>query len=353
MTTVAIGGTFNILHIGHHALLDRAFEIGDLILIGLTTDKLANSTREYKVRPYQQRRKALLDYLRSQDYGKKFTIKPISDKYGITLEVDLDVLVVSPETVPVGEEINRLRAEAGKKEIKIEVVDHILTEDGRPVSSTRVANSEITPDGNIQTVFTGNNFPIDLVERLSKESGKETILLHFCCAPCLAFVYPRLPKDFLPIAYFYNPNIQPFREYRRRLEAARDFTEEKGIRVIYRDAYDPEHFMSNVVETGMEIGKRCAFCYRDRLEKTAKQAKRLGFEKFTTTLLSSPYQLHELVKKVGEEVAEEHGLEFYYYDIREHYKAGIRRAKEEGMYMQNYCGCLFSERDRFYRRLIK
>ena len=352
MKTAGIGGTFNILHKGHRALLDRAFECADFVYIGITSDEMAASYRGVKVRSFRDRRRALLKFLHSRSYGKKFTILPLKDRYGIALTRDLDCLVVSPETLPVAEEINRLRRESGKGEIHVELVDFVLAEDGMPISATRIAHREITSEGEIETLFTEKNFPMDMIEVWSEESGKEPLLLHICCAPCLAFPLRRLSEEFLLIGFFYNTNIQPFMEYRHRLEALREFSRRKRLRVIFRDIYDPEYFITNIVQTGLEMGKRCTFCYRDRLEAAAGLAERLGIERFSTTLLSSPYQLHELVKETGMALAQKKGLNFHYFDTREGYHEGVREVREMGLYVQKYCGCLFSERDRFYKKLI-
>ncbi len=352
MKTAGIGGTFNILHKGHRALLDRAFECADFVYIGVTSDEMAASYRGIKVRSFKERRKALLKFLHTRNYGKKFTILPLKDRYGIALTRDLDCLVVSPETLPVADEINRLRRESGRKEIRIELVDFVLAEDGRPISATRVARREITPEGEIETLFTEKNFPAEMVRVWSEESGKEPLLLHICCAPCLAFPFQSLSQEFLLIGFFYNTNIQPFMEYRHRLEALREFSRIKRLRIIFRDIYDPEYFITNIVQTGLEMGRRCTFCYRHRLEAAAGLAEKLGIKLFSTTLLSSPYQLHELVRKTGETLAEEKALTFHYFDTRENYYRGVNEVREMGLYVQKYCGCLFSERDRFYRKLI-
>ena len=363
MKTVAVGGTFNIIHIGHEALLDRAFQLGDLIHIGLTSDELANAHRKRKVRSYKKRRRALARFINSRDYGKEYTIVSLDNGYGLTLEKELDYLVVSPETEPMGEKINVIRKERGRTEIQISVVEHVLAEDGKPVSATRIGNHEITPDGKRNLVFTETTYSNDLlkidnamVDGANMESGpseeKRAIVVHICCAPCLATPLPKIREGFQTVGFFYNPNIQPFQEYRKRLETVRDFSQDEGLPVIYKDDYDPERFMKGVVGAGMEYRTRCAYCYEDRLETTAKVAKELGFTIFTTSLLSSPHQIHEKVHEIGEKVAEKYGLEFLYYDERSSYKAGVDSVRQRELYVQNYCGCLFSERDRYCKQLI-
>ena len=116
MITVAVGGTFNILHDGHRALLTRAFELGELIHIGLTSDEFAADSRSLEVRSYKERRKNLLKFVKDLGFERRFTILPITDAYGVTLEQDLDHIVVSPETEGMARRINELRVEEGKGE---------------------------------------------------------------------------------------------------------------------------------------------------------------------------------------------------------------------------------------------
>ncbi len=353
MTIVAVGGTFDRLHLGHKALLSRAFQVGNLILIGLTTDELANATRERKVRSYNSRRKDLLNMIKSEvlgEYqGKTFTIVPISDRYGLTLEKDMDIIVVSRETLDTAREINTLRRERGMSEVQIELIDFVMAKDGEPISATRINRGEIDPDGRIGTEFHESDFPKDLPGKLASTSGKEPLLIHICCAPCLAGPFADLVRDHTPIGFFYNTNIHPYREYRQRLECLREYARDRDLRVIYREHYNPEHFMKNVVRVGLSADKRCSFCYQDRLEETARLAVRLGIRKFTTSLLSSPYQDHDLIRKLGDEIALVHDLEFFYYDHRDGYQQGVKEVRSMQLYVQSYCGCLFSERDRYYK----
>ncbi len=352
MITVAVGGTFNILHKGHEALLIKAFELGELIHIGLTTDEFANTSRSFDVRPYDARRKALLKYLKSMGVSQKFTIVPIKDTYGLTLEKDLDFLVVSPETVRMADKINYIREEEGRTKIRIVVVEYVMANDGKPISSTRVANHEINPDGSIETVFTEDNFPEELIRSLNLNEVKPSLLMHICCAPCLAYPLSTEFEAYAAIGYFYNQNIHPFQEYRKRVEALKDFTEQKGFRVIYNDDYDLKRSMEGMGKAGYEREDRCRWCYQDRLERTAKAARKLGIGSFTTTLLSSPHQLHEMVREIGEKVAETYNLYFVDYDTRDHYIDGANEVRDLDLHVQNYCGCIFSESDRFQKKLI-
>jgi epoxyqueuosine reductase len=354
MITVAVGGTFNILHDGHRALLTRAFELGELVHIGLTSDEFATGSRSIPVKPYEERRKNLLKFVKKLGIDRKFTIMPITDAYGVTLERDLDYIVVSPETEEMAQRINEIRSESGKWEIGISVVDHVLADDGQPISSTRVANREINPDGSIVLEFTEESFPASLVETLRDDTWSEPILIHTCCAPCLAGPLSGDEfKDYIPIGYFYNPNIQPFGEYRKRLEAVQAFSLSTGIRVIYRDRYDLKRFMSRVGEVGFDREQRCRWCYEDRLDRTARTAHDLGFTHFSTSLLSSPHQMHDIVKEIGEKVGKRYGVTFVYFDSRDRYVGGVEQVRVKGLHIQNYCGCIFSEEERFGKQVVK
>ena len=146
---VCVGGTFDILHRGHKALLDRAFEIAGekgVVFIGISDEKLAS--QKGIVSSYEERKERVEDYLREKGY-KNYKIVPISNKYGLTLDEDFDVIVVSEETSKVAKEINRIRREKGLKEIKIEKIPMVRAEDGEPISSTRIREGKIDREGKI------------------------------------------------------------------------------------------------------------------------------------------------------------------------------------------------------------
>jgi len=146
--------------------------------------------------------------------------------------------------------------------------------------------------------------------------------------------------------FFYNPNIHPYQEYRNRKVALERYVELKAARVIYKDDYDIEKYLRGA----LTAEDRCRFCYTMRLSETAKSAKSLGFEAFTTTLLISPYQKHEILNEVGKKIADDSGIEFYYEDFREGYGESRESAKALELYMQKYCGCIFSEKERYLKR---
>lgn len=171
------------------------------------------------------------------------------------------------------------------------------------------------------------------------------ILMHTCCGPCA--VYPLetlLSENYNVSGYFYNNNIHPWTEYKSRLDAAKKLYDYLNIDFFIEDDYDLEGFLSNVAQ---HPSNRCNYCYANRLEKTAIYAKNHQFDAFTTSLLVSPYQKHELIKTIGEKIAEKYNIQFFYRDFRQGYWQGRKKAKELGLYMQKYCGCIYSEKERY------
>lgn len=173
-------------------------------------------------------------------------------------------------------------------------------------------------------------------------------LLHICCAPCA--IYPlnvlRGRGDDVH-GLFYNPNIHPYSEYKRRLDTLEEYAKNVGLKVIVSDEYPMEEFLRNVV---FREENRCRYCYYSRLEYTAHIARRGNFEGFTTTLLYSKFQDHDGIIHLGDSLAKKYGVDFRYYDFREGWKEGIDISKSLGMYRQQYCGCIYSEKERFYKR---
>jgi predicted adenine nucleotide alpha hydrolase (AANH) superfamily ATPase len=121
----------------------------------------------------------------------------------------------------------------------------------------------------------------------------------------------------------------------------------KGTKVIYKD-YDMENYLRGALASQ----DRCEFCYSLRLAEAAKTARQFGFDAFTTTLLISPYQKHELLARTGEKIASEYGVKFYYEDFREGYRESRELARALELYMQKYCGCIFSEKERYYKKKL-
>lgn len=171
------------------------------------------------------------------------------------------------------------------------------------------------------------------------------LLLHICCAPCAIYPVDYLrEKEFDVYGYFFNPNIHPYTEWLKRKHTLAEYAREIDLKLIVDEDYRLEEFLRTVV---YRENVRCRFCYLLRLRQAAGVAKRGGFAGFTTTLLVSPFQKHELIRETGEAVAEEYGIPFYYYDFRPGFKEATARSKEMGMYRQQYCGCIYSEKERY------
>jgi len=173
------------------------------------------------------------------------------------------------------------------------------------------------------------------------------ILLHICCAPCSIFPIKRLKESRMEVVgYFYNPNIHPYQEYKRRRDAVQGYVDLVQLPVMYRDEYNLEEFLQNVVFREKE---RCHYCYHSRLESAARAAAQEHIPQFTSTLLYSRHQNHQLIKEMGESLAKHHGLKFYYEDFRKGWNDGIETSKKLSIYRQQYCGCIYSEKERYIK----
>lgn len=176
-------------------------------------------------------------------------------------------------------------------------------------------------------------------------------LLHVCCAPCSIMCVETLRnKGIAPTAFWYNINIHPFTEYRQRRETMKAYAASIDLPLLMEDDYGLREFVQNVAG---DISGRCAFCYRSRLEATARTAAERGFDSFTTSLLVSPYQNREAICRLGAELGEKYGVAFLPEDFRPWFHEGQERARELGLYMQKYCGCIFSEEERFSNKRKK
>jgi predicted adenine nucleotide alpha hydrolase (AANH) superfamily ATPase len=173
------------------------------------------------------------------------------------------------------------------------------------------------------------------------------LLLHVCCGPCAVWPARELPgqgQDL--IGFFFNPNIHPYQEHQKRLEAALELARRLEFPLLVSEGYQPERYFRGVAFHEHE-SERCRFCYTLRLQEAAARAQETGCAGFTTSLLISPYQKHDLIRTIGTEIGERCGVPFIYYDWRPAYYEGRRQAREMGLYSQRYCGCLFSEYERF------
>lgn len=169
------------------------------------------------------------------------------------------------------------------------------------------------------------------------------VLLHVCCGPCATWPLAVLKGEGLAVTLlFANPNLDPVEEHERRREAARRLAASEGLEL----AADPPGSPAFARVLTGEGPERCRSCYRARLDRAAAEAAHRGLGRFTTSLLVSPHQRHELVAGAGEAAARRHGVTFLYRDFRPGWAEAIRRGKELGLYRQRYCGCARSRRER-------
>lgn len=167
------------------------------------------------------------------------------------------------------------------------------------------------------------------------------ILIHTCCAPCLIWPQKILKeKGFGVTGFFYNPNIHPQEEYQRRRDAVEKLNQISGAEMIY-PGYDPNEYYQ-AIGNQKEGKERCLICWSLRLRKTATFALERGFSQFTTTLLVSPHQDQDSLKKIGQDVSAETKIPFYWEDFRCGYRMAHEQARAQGIYCQKYCGCEFS-----------
>lgn len=173
------------------------------------------------------------------------------------------------------------------------------------------------------------------------------VLLHLCCAPCSIHPLAELRREGHDVhGSFYNPNIHPYLEWTRRKETLEGYARSVELPLEVVEGYDLGEFLRR---TAPVEPARCGECYEMRLDRIARQAAEGGYEAFTSTLLVSPYQQHDLVRAIGEAVAVKHGIPFLYRDFRGGFRAAQADAKALGLYRQPYCGCVFSERDRYQK----
>lgn len=177
------------------------------------------------------------------------------------------------------------------------------------------------------------------------------LLLHVCCAPCSTYTLNSLRKQNIEVSgYFYNPNIHPYREFKRRLSTLKEFAKKTNFPLHIETEYGLTEYLRQVV---FNEKKRCSICYDMRLEKTAEQAAKSGADAFSSTLLYSRYQNHEAIVSIATKMAKKYGVEFYYDDFRQGWQEGIDKAIEMDLYRQSYCGCIYSEQERYDNKLKK
>lgn len=173
-------------------------------------------------------------------------------------------------------------------------------------------------------------------------------LLHLCCANCAIYPVKVLRERGMELTgYFFNHNIHPYREFRRRLDTVHAYADQVVLPVITNDTYALDEFLANVAS---DPAQRCHYCYQSRLEATACYAAEHGFAAFSSSLLYSRYQQHDLIRASGETLGRRYGVQFLYEDFRAGWQEGIVVSKAMGLYRQQYCGCIYSERDRYQSR---
>jgi len=173
------------------------------------------------------------------------------------------------------------------------------------------------------------------------------LLMHICCSNCALYPVSVLRERGIEIkGLWFNPNIHPFTEYQNRLDSLRKLETLWRLDVQYIDNYGLKEYLRNVA--GNE-DNRCEYCYSVRLEKTAEKAKEMGADAFTTSLLVSPYQKFDMIIEMGRMMQERYSVEFYIEDFRKGFNDGRRMSKELGLYRQKYCGCIYSEMERYDR----
>ena len=194
------------------------------------------------------------------------------------------------------------------------------------------------------------NYANKLKEIIDKLDYKPRLLLHSCCAPCSSYVITYLYDYFDITILYYNPNIYPYEEYKKRKdEQIRLISNFKGVKIINCD-YDNDIYNEVIkgLENEPERGSRCTKCFYLRLNKTGEIAKKNDFEYFGTTLTVSPYKNARLLNEIGEDISKKYDIKWLYSDFKKNdgYKKSIELSKKYDLYIQDYCGCIYSKRDK-------
>lgn len=174
------------------------------------------------------------------------------------------------------------------------------------------------------------------------------LLMHICCSNCC--IYPLetfLRKGIDVKGFWFNPNIHPYTEYSSRLDSLRKLQNFWDLDIEYMDEYPLDDFLKSVVNQGAE---RCSICYFLRLDKTAALAKKMNLDGFTTSLLASPYQKFDMIIETGKDIGKRHAIRFYFEDLRQGWNISRDLSRELGLYRQKYCGCVYSEMERYLKK---
>ena len=189
------------------------------------------------------------------------------------------------------------------------------------------------------------------LKALQAEDKRPSLLLHSCCGPCSSYVMEYLAQYFDITIFYYNPNISPAAEFQFRAEEQQRLIREMDLGVSFLlGKYEPERFFSLAKghEAEPEGGERCFRCYELRLREAAETAKSLGMDYFTTTLSISPLKNAEKLNEIGGQLVKDYGVDYLYSDFKKRngYKRSTELSREYGLYRQDYCGCVFSMRER-------
>jgi len=195
------------------------------------------------------------------------------------------------------------------------------------------------------------------------------LLLHICCAGCACYPLRKLRgveekgENLEITGFWYNPNIHPYSEYKNRMMTLGYFSQKENLPMVWKDDYALEKWLEatkgELDSADLSKGKkrisgywkkekRCRECYHLRLTGLAKEAKEKGYDYFSTTLLYSKFQEHDLIKDICQKLQKQYDTKFYYFDFRIGWKEGIEISREMGLYRQHYCGCIFSEKERYF-----
>ena len=192
-----------------------------------------------------------------------------------------------------------------------------------------------------------------VIEVLQRQGRVPRLLLHSCCAPCSSYVLEYLSRYFEITVFYYNPNIYPPEEFGKRVEEQKRLIAQLPAEhpISFLDGpYEPERFyeMARGLEQVPEGGERCFKCYRLRLSETAEMARAGKYDYFTTTLSISPLKNAEKLNEIGGQLAKDYGVDYLYSDFKKRngYKRSTELSREYGLYRQDYCGCVFSMRER-------
>ncbi len=187
-------------------------------------------------------------------------------------------------------------------------------------------------------------------EIIQSLKGDSTLLMHSCCAPCSSFCLEKTSQSFAVDVFYFNPNITDETEYFKRLSEQKNFVNAvyNGKVKVVEGCYNPQTFLYAIkgLEKELEGGSRCKICYYLRMQETAKTAKELGYDYFTTTLSVSPHKNAEWINEIGVELEKKYGVKYLFADFKKEggYLRSIELSKQYNLYRQDYCGCEFSKR---------